>query len=60
MSKLIEALQKFDLRKTTDETIQTELGKIADVALNKGYFLVNDKTRIYPIEIEFYLYGEKK
>ena len=40
MSKLIDVIQAFDLRKTTEKTIQTELGKIADVALNEGYFLV--------------------
>ena len=60
MSILIDVIQAFDLRKTTEKTIQTELGKIADVVLNRGYFLVNGKTRIYPVEIEFYLYGERK
>ena len=28
--------------------------------MNEGYFLINGKTRIYPVEIEFYLYGERK
>lgn len=60
MSKLINVLQKFNLRKTTEDTIQSEFEKIADVALNEGYFLVNGNKRIYPVEIEFYIYGERE
>ena len=63
MSKLIEVLQAFDLRKTTADTIHEEFKKIADVALNEGYFLVKLDERskkIYPVEIEFYIYGEKE
>ena len=63
MSKLIDVIQAFDLRKTTEKTIQTELGKIADVALNEGYFLVmldEQSKKIYPVEVEFYIYGERE
>ena len=63
MSKLIKVLLDFDLRKATSKTIQEEFEKIADVALNEGYFLVKlDKRskKIYPVEIEFYIYGEKE
>ena len=60
MNKLIKALQDFDLRKVTEKTIQTEFETIADVALNEGYFLINERKKIYPVEIEFYIYGEKE
>lgn len=60
MNKLIKALQDFDLRKVTEKTIQTEFEKIADVVLNEGYFLINGSKKIYPVEIEFYIYGEKE
>ncbi len=63
MSKLIDVIQAFDLRKTTEKTIQTELGKIANVALNEGYFLVmldEQSKKIYPVEVEFYIYGERE
>lgn len=60
MNKLFETLQAFNLRNTTKETIQDEFMKIADIALNEGYFLVNKKKKIYPVEIEFYIYGERE
>ena len=43
----------------SEEPIQDQFWSIAEVALYGGYFLVNGKTRIYPIEIEFYLYVEE-
>ena len=59
MNKLFEALHAFNLRNTTEKTIHDEFKRIADIALNEGYFLINKTKKIYPVEIEFYIYGEK-
>ena len=59
MKTLQEALQGFNARNADENTIQGMFAEIALIVLSGGYFLVNDNTRIYPMDIEFYLYGEK-
>ena len=59
MKTLSEVIAAFDPRRADENTIQDQFWSIAEVALYGGYFLVNGKTRIYPIEIEFYLYVEE-
>ncbi|MBO7497179.1 MAG: hypothetical protein J6T98_11550 [Salinivirgaceae bacterium] len=57
---LEQVLLKFNAREATESTILDKFREIANVALYGGYFLVNGETRIYPIEIEFYLHGERE
>ena len=59
MTRLEEVLTQFNAREANEKTIIKEFRKIAEVVFWGGYFLVNKKTRIYPVDIEFYLYGEK-
>lgn len=60
MKTLQEALTAFNAREANENTIQGMLAEIAVLVLSGGYFLVNEDTRIYPMDIEFYLYGEKE
>ena len=60
MKTLFEAMRDFNARNADENTIQGMFAEIADAALSGGYFLVNNDTRIYPLDIEFYLYGERK
>ena len=60
MSTLSEAIAQFHPRCKKPEDIEPQFARIALAAMNEGYFLINGKTRIYPVEIEFYLYGERK
>ena len=57
---LKDVLTQFNPRKADGETILSEFEKIAKVVFHGGYFLVNEDVRIYPVEIEFYLHGERK
>ena len=59
MTRLEEVLTRFNAREANEKTIIKEFRKIAEVVFWDGYFLVNKKTKIYPVDIEFYLYGEK-
>lgn len=59
MTRLEEVLTRFNAREANEKTIIKEFRKIAEVVFWGGYFLVNKKTKIYPVDIEFYLYGEK-
>ena len=59
MKTLNEALRDFNARNATEDTIQGMLQEIAIVTLSGGYFLVNNETKIYPMDIEFYLYDER-
>ena len=56
---LKEALTHFNLRNESEKTIMDAFHRIAKVVFYGGYFHVNEDTRIYPVEIEFYLYGER-
>ena len=56
---LEKVLTEFNPRKANGETILNEFNKIAKVVFHGGYFLVNKDVRIYPVEIEFYLHGER-
>ena len=58
MKTLSQVIAAFDPRRADENTIQDQFWSIAEVALYGGYFLVNGGTRIYPVEIEFYLYVE--
>ncbi len=60
MKTLYEALSGFNARKETKDTIDGAFLEIAKTVLSGGYFLVNNDTRIYPMDIEFYLYGERE
>ena len=60
MKTLYEAMRDFNARNANENTIQGMFAEIAVPALSGGYFLVNNDTRIYPMDIEFYLYGERK
>lgn len=68
MSTLLEnAFKEFDVKFSTQQTrlatfdsISELFNKIAIVVFYGGYFLINGKTKIYPLDIEFYLYGERK
>ena len=60
MTHLEEVLTQFNARNANEESINTEFRRIAETVFFGGYFLVNGETRIYPVDIEFYLYGEKK
>ena len=60
MTHLEEVLTRFNAREADAESILGEFRKIAETVFFGGYFLVNGETRIYPVDIEFYLYGEKK
>ena len=60
MSKLTEAFKNFNPRKAKDaQSLQEELKIIAETVFYEGYFLVNDKLKIFPIDIEFYMYDER-
>lgn len=59
MTHLEEVLTQFNARETDEQSILTEFRKIADAVFFGGYFLVNGETRFFPVDIEFYLYGEK-
>jgi hypothetical protein len=60
MSKLTEAFSKFNPRRAKDEIeIQKQFKEIAETVFYEGYFLVNDELKIYPVDIEFYLYDER-
>ena len=58
MKTLAQTIEAFDPKKADENTIQDQFWSIAEVALYGGYFLVNEETHIYPVEIEFYLYVE--
>ena len=60
MKTLFEAMQAFNAREANANSIQTMFAEIATAALSGGYFLVNNGTKIYPMDIEFYLYGERE
>ena len=60
MTHLEEVLTRFNAREADAESILGEFRKIAETVFFGGYFLVNGETRIYPVDIEFYMYGEKK
>lgn len=53
-------MRDFNARNANENTIQGMFAEVAVPALSGGYFLVNNDTRIYPMDIEFYLYGERK
>lgn len=59
MKTLFEAMRDFNARNASENTIQEMFAEIAVPALSGGYFLANN-TKIYPVDIEFYLYGERK
>ena len=59
MTKLSQAFLAFDPRDLSMETIEQKFAGIADIVMNEGYFLVNGETKIFPVDIEFYLYGER-
>ena len=58
MKTLSQVIAAFAPRRADENTIQDQFWSIAEVALYGGYFLVNGETRIYPVEIEFYLFVE--
>ena len=60
MKTLYEAMRDFNARNANENSIQGMFAEIAVPALSGGYFLVNNDTKIYPMDIEFYLYGERK
>ena len=66
MSALEQAFKEFDSAFSTDTerlaTFDTIIGmfkKVALAAFYGGYFEINGKTKIYPVDIEFYLYDER-
>ena len=59
MKTLFEAMRDFNARNASENTIREMFAEIAVPALSGGYFLANN-TKIYPVDIEFYLYGERK
>ena len=58
MKTLSQAIAEFDPVSATEESIKDQFRSIAEAVFNSGYFLVNGKRRIYPIDIEFYFYAE--
>lgn len=58
MITLAQAIAAFDPKNADENTIQDQFWSIAEVALYGGYFIVNEETHVYPVEIEFYLYVE--
>ena len=61
MKTLKEVLTGFNARNADENTIQAMFAEIASIVLSGGYFQVNESsTRIYPMDIEFYLYGERE
>ena len=54
MKTLFEAMRDFNARNASENTIQDMFAEIAVSALSGGYFLANN-TKIYPVDIEFYL-----
>ncbi len=60
MNTLYDQINAFDGRKAKSEKeLQAMFHDIAEVALYGGYFLVNQAVKIYPVDIEFYFYGER-
>ncbi len=60
MSKITEAFNEFNPRSAKDaKDILKEFIKIAETVFYEGYFQVNKGLKIYPIDIEFYMYDEK-
>ena len=66
MNALEQAFKEFDSAFSTDTerlaTYDTIIGmfkKVAIAAFYGGYFEINGKTKIYPVDIEFYLYDER-
>lgn len=59
MKTLLQLLKDFDgtKAKTIDELTQ-EFKIIANRVLFGGHFEINDKTEIFPLDIEFYYYNE--
>lgn len=60
MKTLKNALTDFNARNADENTIQAMFAETAATVLSGGYFQVNESTRIYPMDIEFYLYGERE
>lgn len=58
MITLAQAIAAFDPKNADENTIQDQFWSIAEVSLYGGYFIVNEETHVYPVEIEFYLYVE--
>ena len=61
MRTLAQAISSFHPVAATVESIEDQFRAIAEAVFNSGYFLVNkgkEERRIYPIDIEFYLYAE--
>ena len=61
MRTLAQAISSFHPVAATIESIEDQFRAIAEAVFNSGYFLVNkgkEERRIYPIDIEFYLYAE--
>lgn len=58
MKTLAQAIAAFDPKRANESTIQDQFRTIAEAALSGGHFVVNEKTFIFPVEIEFYLYVE--
>ena len=59
MTRLERVLKNFNPRQETESSILDTFSEIAKVVFYDGYFSVNRTTRIYPTEIEFYLFDEK-
>lgn len=55
MKTLFEAMRDFNARNANENTIREMFAEIAVPALSGGYFLANN-TKIYPVDIEFYLF----
>jgi len=61
MKTLEQLLSDFDGRKAKSVSdLTTAFEDIAKRVLYGGFFEINDKTRIFPLEIEFYYYNENK
>lgn len=60
MKTLKEVLTDFNARNADENSIQAMFSEIASIVLSGGYYQVNESSRIYPMDIEFYLYGERE
>lgn len=58
MKTLSQAIADFNPVTATEDSIKDQFRSIAEAVFNSGYFLVNGVRRIYPTDIEFYLYSE--
>lgn len=59
MDTLYQLLQDFDGTKATSvDDLTLAFGVIANHVLNGGHFEINDGTKIFPLEIEFYYFNE--